>query len=333
MAKIKAEFLHQRHLTKGIPLRSKLIANINTINKFASGVPSFYNFMLKSIVGNVGKQLLGIAEKRNLPELGRHTFRSWLKGFSDRATEPKGSVVLFVDEFTNYYDVQVGEKAVLLLHKLGYEVLIADHDESGRSYISKGLLSHAKKLAEKNVRLLGKKVTRETPLIGIEPSAILTFRDEYPDLLRGEMKDMAKKLAENTLMIDEFLSGEWDKGNIDASLFTGEEKKIKLHGHCYQKALSSVVHSKKILSIPRNYSVQVIPSGCCGMAGSFGYEKEHYNMSMQIGELVLFPAIRESDDDTLIAAPGTSCRHQIKDGTGRNSWHPVEILYDALIKA
>ena len=134
-------------------------------------------------------------------------------------------------------------------------------------------------------------------------------------------------------MIDEFLSGEWDKGNIDASLFTGEEKKIKLHGHCYQKALSSVVHSKKILSIPRNYSVQVIPSGCCGMAGSFGYEKEHYNMSMQIGELVLFPAIRESDDDTLIAAPGTSCRHQIKDGTGRNSWHPVEILYDALIKA
>ncbi|MCH7513279.1 MAG: FAD-binding protein [Bacteroidetes bacterium] len=333
MAKIKAEFLHQRHLTKGIPLRSKLIANINTINKFASGVPSFYNFMLKSIVGNVGKQLLGIAEKRNLPELGRHTFRSWLKGFSDRATEPKGSVVLFVDEFTNYYDVQVGEKAVLLLHKLGYEVLIADHDESGRSYISKGLLSHAKKLAEKNVRLLEKKVTRETPLIGIEPSAILTFRDEYPDLLRGEMKDMAKKLAENTLMIDEFLSGEWDKGNIDASLFTGEEKKIKLHGHCYQKALSSVVHSKKILSIPRNYSVQVIPSGCCGMAGSFGYEKEHYDMSMQIGELVLFPAIRESDDDTLIAAPGTSCRHQIKDGTGRNSWHPVEILYDALIKA
>ena len=331
MAKIKAEYLHQRYLTKGVPLRSKLIANINRINRFASAAPSFYNFMLKSAVGHAGKRLLGIAEKRNFPELCRYTFRSWFKGFSGKVSEPKGSVVLFVDEFTNYYDVQVGEKAVLLLQRLGYEVLIVDHDESGRTYISKGMLDQAKKLAERNVRSLGKMVTRDTPLIGIEPSAILTFRDEYPDLLRGEMKDKAKKLAENTFMIDEFLAGEWDKGNINASLFTGEEKKIKLHGHCYQKALSSVVHSKKILSIPRNYSVQMIPSGCCGMAGSFGFEKEHYDMSMQIGELVLFPAIRKTDDDTLIAAPGTSCRHQIKDGTGRHSCHPVEILYDALV--
>ncbi len=333
MAKIKAEYLHQRHLAKGVPLRSKLIANINRINAFASEAPSFYNFMLKSVLGHVGKRFLGIAGKRNFPELGRYTFRSWLKGYSGPATEPKGSVVLFVDEFTNYYDVQVGEKAVLLLQRLGYEVLTAEHDESGRTYISKGMLGQAKNLAENNVQSLGKIATRETPLIGIEPSAILTFRDEYPDLLRGEMKEEAKMLAGNAFMIDEFLAGEWDKGNIDVSLFTGEEKKIKLHGHCYQKALSSVDHSKKILSIPRNYAVQVIPSGCCGMAGSFGFEKEHYELSMQIGELVLFPAIRESGDDTLIAAPGTSCRHQIKDGTGRHAQHPVEILYDALIKA
>jgi Fe-S oxidoreductase len=169
------------------------------------------------------------------------------------------------------------------------------------------------------------------PLLGVEPSAILSFRDEYPDLVREELRAKAKQLAPNVFLIDEFLSREAAAGNIPASLFTTEKRQIKLHGHCQQKALSTPLHSKNILSLPANYSVEIIPSGCCGMAGSFGYEKEHYDLSMEIGEMVLFPAVRNAAEETIIAAPGTSCRHQVKDGTGRKSQHPVEILYEALV--
>ena len=133
-------------------------------------------------------------------------------------------------------------------------------------------------------------------------------------------------------MLEEFIAMEIDKGNIKADQFSAETKIIKLHGHCQQKALSSVAPSAKVLTLPRNYSVETIPSGCCGMAGSFGYESEHYDVSMKIGELVLFPAVRNSSDDIIIAAPGTSCRHQVKDGTGRKALHPAEILYEALLK-
>jgi len=134
------------------------------------------------------------------------------------------------------------------------------------------------------------------------------------------------------MMIDEFLLKEMDKGHIDKSLFTSEKKKIKLHGHCYQKALTSTNSTKRALSFPENYEVVEIPSGCCGMAGAFGYEKEHYDLSMKVGEMVLFPEIRNTEKETLIVAPGTSCRHQIKDGTGRMAMHPVEVLWQALKK-
>ena len=137
-------------------------------------------------------------------------------------------------------------------------------------------------------------------------------------------------MAKNVFFIDEFIAKEIDNGNIKSDLFTKEKRLIKLHGHCQQKALSSVAPSVKLLSLPENYSVEVIPSGCCGMAGSFGYEKEHYDLSMKIGELVLLPTVRNQTEETIIAAPGTSCRHQIKDGTGRKALHPVEVLYNAL---
>jgi Fe-S oxidoreductase len=173
-------------------------------------------------------------------------------------------------------------------------------------------------------------ISEETPLIGIEPSAILTFRDEYPDLVSEELVEDAKKLAKNALMIDEFIAREIDKKKINSKQFTANSKLIKLHGHCQQKAIGSLIPTKKMLSLPQNYTVQLIPSGCCGMAGSFGYEKEHYELSMKIGELVLFPTVRQQPDEVVIAAPGTSCRHQIHDGTGRKALHPVEILWEAL---
>ena len=167
-------------------------------------------------------------------------------------------------------------------------------------------------------------------MLGIEPSAILAFKDEYPDFFIGEMKKLALELGKNALMVEEFLLLEIEKGRIKKDMFTNEYKSVKFHGHCQQKAIISTDASMKLLSFPENYEVEEIPSGCCGMAGSFGYEKEHYDLSMKVGELVLFPAIRKMKGEELIAAPGTSCRHQITDGTARESFHPAEILYDAL---
>jgi Fe-S oxidoreductase len=193
------------------------------------------------------------------------------------------------------------------------------------------LVRKAKDLAEKNVSLLKDVVSSSNPLIGIEPSAILTFRDEYPVLVSDELRDHAKNLGKSVMMFDEFITAEMGKGNISRELFTKEKRKIRVHGHCHQKALASVKPTLEMLSLPVNYETEEIRSGCCGMAGSFGFEKEHYEISMKIGELVLFPEVRKTEPETIIAAPGTSCRQQIMDGTGRRAYHPVEILYDALI--
>lgn len=214
---------------------------------------------------------------------------------------------------------------------MGYEVEIPKHEESGRAWLSKGLLRDAKKIAQKNIEMLSPIINNDAPLIGIEPSAILTFRDEYIDLADDNQLHVAKELSSNVYLIDEFITKEIAKGHISKEQFTKEKKLIKLHGHCQQKAWNALSASEHILSLPENYTVETIPSGCCGMAGSFGYEKEHYDISMQIGELVLFPTVRKQADDVIIAAPGTSCRHQIKDGTQRKAKHPVEILYDALL--
>jgi len=173
-------------------------------------------------------------------------------------------------------------------------------------------------------------INENAPLIGIEPSGILTFRDEYPELVDKPLVEKAKELGENALMFDEFFEREIIAGRIDTNMFSDEKKKIKLHGHCHQKSLASIAPTQLMLSLPKNFEVEEIKSGCCGMAGSFGYEQEHYELSMKVGELVLFPEVRKTPVETLIAAPGTSCRHQIKDGTGRRAYHPIEIMWEAL---
>jgi Fe-S oxidoreductase len=267
-----------------------------------------------------------------MPTLSKTTLRQWFKKLKAKNQKPKAKklVYLFCDEFTNYNDAHIGITAVLLLQQLGYDVEIPQHEESGRAWISKGFIRHAQKIVNKNIDLLKDIVTEDTPLIGIEPSAILSFRDEYPDLANDENLAAARALANNSFYIDEFIAREIEKGNISKEQFTKEKKLIKLHGHCQQKSVSNLSDSMKALSLPENYVVETIPSGCCGMAGSFGFEKEHYDVSMQIGELVLFPTIREQTEDTIIAASGTSCRHQIKDGVQVHALHPVEVLYNAL---
>jgi len=337
MAKIKAEYLQHKYDREGSPLRSKMVANIAAIYQLGSAFPIIFNFVVHNkYTSGILKSITGFAQKRSIPGLGKMTLRHWcrknLQELNAKLNEPKGSVYLFVDEFTNYNDVEIGRMAILLLNHLEYRVQVVSHEVSGRTFLSKGYLRKAAKIASKNVAIFAKIVDETHPLIGIEPSAILTFRDEYPDLLRGEEQSSAKKLALNSLMIEEFLVREKEKGNISSANFTTEKLEIKLHGHCQQKAVASTLPTKIMLSLPTNYHVREIRSGCCGMAGSFGYEKEHFDLSMKIGNLVLFPEIAGSGKEIAIAAPGTSCRHHIMDGTGKQAKHPIELLYQAVKK-
>ncbi len=331
IAKYKAEFLQHYYDANGTPLRSLLIANITAFNKLGSLLPSLYNGLLSNkLFSGLLKKFIGFAPGRELPLLQKQTLTGWFRKYGKE--QPDGrTVYLFADEFTNYNDVNIGIKAIMVLNKLGYKVEIPKHKESGRTFLSKGLLRKAQKLAVGNVQLLSDVVTAESPLIGIEPSAILTFRDEYIDLTKGELKEKARLLAANTFLFDDFIMREVNAGRIDSSGFTGSTRQIKLHGHCHQKALASTASTKQMLSLPAGYRVEEIRSGCCGMAGSFGFEKEHYEVSMKIGELVLFPEVRRSEQEVTIAAPGTSCRQQIKDGTGKLALHPIEILWESLL--
>jgi FAD/FMN-containing dehydrogenase/Fe-S oxidoreductase len=332
MGKLKQEWQYQYYKEKGVPLRSRMIGNFALGMKLASIAPWGYNLVFNNkALGGLAKSMIGFAPKRSMPYLSPVTWKKWLaKEFQPTTRTPIKTVYLFIDELLNYNEAEIGITTIKLLDKLGYGIKVLNHVESGRSFLSKGLLKEARELARKNVALFSLHVAKETPLIGVEPSAILTFRDEYPDLLRGDEKKAAQQIAAHTWMIEEFLSKELEAGNIDVTLFKEQRRLIKLHGHCQQKALSSLVHVKKILTRLGNNEVHLIPSGCCGMAGSFGYEKEHYDISMQIGELVLFPTVRKQPEEVIIAAAGTSCRHQIKDGTGRKALHPVEILWKAL---
>ncbi len=330
VGKMKAEFLQKTYDTKGIPFRSKLIGTFTKQMRLASIAPWAYNFIFKTeAIRRIANRIVGFHPDRTMPLLHSTTLKEWFGKQPSSQNDKK--VYFFCDEFTNYNDVEVGKKAILLLQKLGYEVIIPNHLESGRTYLSKGMVREAKKIAIKNVELLKDIVSENRPIIGLEPSAILTLRDEYLELVPQGLRDSAEKIAKNAFQFDEWFAREIDLGKIKKEAFSNEKRLIKLHGHCHQKALSSLTPTKKSLSLPTNYEVHLIPSGCCGMAGSFGYEAEHYEVSMKVGELILFPTIRKQAENVIIAAPGTSCRHQIKDGTGRIAQHPAEILYEALL--
>jgi len=333
MTKLKAEFLQHHYDANGVPFRSWVVARFADSARLASFAPWLYNAVLQTpALRRITNRLLGFHPDRTMPRLNQTTLRRW---FATRTPlkplrAKQGRVHLFCDEFTDHNDLDAGIATVELLDLLGYEVNLPDHVESGRASLSKGLVRRAKKFANENVRRLSVIISQNEPLIGIEPSAILGFRDEYPALVDPSLRTAARELAPNCLMFDEFIAREADAGRIDASWFTKEKREVHLHGHCHQKALASVEPTVRMLSLPENYQVTVIPSGCCGMAGSFGYEKEHYAVSMQVGELVLLPAVRRLPAGAILAAAGTSCRHQIHDGAARTAQHPASILRDAL---
>ena len=323
IATLKAEFLYQYQETNGYSFRSKLFANNVKYNKLGSIAPALTNAILNT---PFAKAAMGVAQERSVPKLAPKTLKKWVK--KQPKTSHAKTVYFFCDEFTNFYDVTIGKDAFYLFDKLGYNLKLIAHEESGRSFISKGFLKQAKVICNLNVAIFKDLITEETPLIGIEPSAILTFRDEYIRL--ADDTASAERIAKNAFTFEEFLAKEFEKGAFNADLFTSATKTLKIHGHCHQKALSGTHSSFQILNIPKNYGVTIMNTGCCGMAGSFGYEKEHYAISMQVGEDTLFPKIRNTSLETEIVAAGTSCRHQIYDGTERLAKHPITILKEAL---
>ncbi len=329
IATIKSEFQFQYQEVNGYSLRSKLFAYNTSLNKWGSRVAAITNAVNGSgILGSMIKKSAGVATARSLPKVSSYNFDKLLKNFKNQLVTNKKRVVLYLDEFTQYLDVDLGKDAIELLLRLGYDVQLFSA-ESGRTFISKGYLKQAKKLALRNIGQLYEFAKEGIPIIGLEPSAILTFRDEYQRF--GSSEEVTKLIAGHSFLIEEFLTKEIEKGFVNSDLFEKTPKNIKIHTHCHQKALSNQKVTFDVLNLPENYKVSIISSGCCGMAGSFGYEAEHYEVSMQIGELKLFPSIKKSDKNTIIAANGTSCRHQIYDGTGRKALHPVSILKNALL--
>lgn len=329
----KSEFLYQYHKENSPSLSTRLFAKSSKLNKNASRFPRLANWLFSNrLTSRVIKNIGGVHANRSLPKLAAKPFKESLKNIDkQRATSPSfvKEIYLFIDEFCNYLDVDIAVDAYVLLRGLGYKVHVIDTLDSARALISKGFLDEAKIEVNKNVDFLKNKISKTTPLIGIEPSAIFSFKDEY--LRLADSPSLARNIAKNTYLIEEFIASEIEEGNIRQEQFSTHKKRIKIHIHCHQKALGNQKATFDMLNLPKHFSPTLIPSGCCGMAGSFGYEKEHYEVSMKIGELKLFPTIRKTSEDTVVVSNGTSCRHQIKDGTERIAFHPVSILRQALL--
>ncbi|MCI0789983.1 MAG: 4Fe-4S dicluster domain-containing protein, partial [Chloroflexi bacterium] len=344
MAKLKYEFLDQYNRANGTPLRNRVFAHINRVNAWGSRTAPFSNWMAGNPIGKMMAQMvLGVHPKRKTPKFVRRTFAKWFKARGNPPRSPfipiqigRGgatasvvavdTVVLLNDTYMNYNYPEIGKAAVALLEAAGFRVVLSETKCCGRPMISKGLLDDATANAVSNIDQLYAYAEQGIPVIGCEPSCLLTFRDEYPELVRNEK---AKKVAANSFMIDEFLMKLQEDGKLELDL--GKlEKKVLFQAHCHQKADMGTATSMAALRLAPGYQVELINSGCCGMAGSFGYEKEHYELSMKIGEEAMFPAIRAKDEDWEVAVMGVSCRQQVEHGTGRKARHLVEVLADAL---
>ncbi len=330
MAKMKYEFLAHYYEKHGLPLRNRLFGRIETLNRLGSAFAPLSNRIVnhpwhKSLL----ERTIGIDRRRSLPEFAEETFEQWFcqrDSFYGGGPE-RPTVVFFPDTFVNYSEPRIGKAAVEVLERAGYRVVLAEPRACcGRPLISKGMLRQARAAARFNIAQLARYVDRGWTIVGCEPSCIMTFRDDYRDLVDDPRTE---RLADSVLMIDEFLAREQAAGRL--SLPVGpSDRTIQLHGHCQQKAIAGTSSTVAALELVPGYEVTTLNTGCCGMAGSFGYEREHYDLSMKIGEDRLFPAIRAADDGTEFAATGTSCRHQIADGTGRTALHPIELIRMAL---
>ena len=324
MAKLKSEFLSHYHAAHGTSLRDFVVSNIHLVNRIGSATAPVSNWLMKTPLGAVGKQLVGFAPQRDLPAFSQEPFSKWFRKHVPQGDYSRGQVVLFHDTYMEYNIPNIGKAATKLLEKLGYEVILPKRRCSSRPAISKGLLKKAQRDARYNIEQLLPYAKAGVPILGCEPSSILTLKDEYVDLVPG---DAAKTVAEHVKLIDEFLYELHKQGQLNLT-FKATNQPVLLHGHCHQKALVGTRPTLELLKLA--YPTEEINSGCCGMAGAFGYEQEHYELSLKIGSQRLFPAIEKSNEDTLLVANGVSCRQQIAHGTGRNARHLVEVLAEAL---
>ena len=326
MAKLKYEFLDHYHRANGLPLRNRLFGGIARLNRVGAEFAEFANGVAGSKLNRwLMEKLVGIDRRRRLPKFAGQTFESWFANHSAEGDGSKGEVVLFHDTFNDFNTPEVAIAATRLLEHLDYRVLLINKRCCGRPMISKGMLGEAKNNAAWNSDQLAPFAERGIPIIGLEPSCLLTLRDEYPEFLRTSA---AKKVAEQSFLLEEFLVNEIaaDRLSIESS---GPRGKALLHGHCHQKALVGTAPTIAVL-IAAGFEVSEIDSGCCGMAGSFGFEKEHYDLSVTIGNRRLAPAVKSAGTDVEIAAPGISCRQQIEHLTGRKAKHPAELLWETL---
>lgn len=320
MAKMKSEFLYHYQKKNGVPFRNYLFGYIGRLSQWMSIWPWLFNRLNRSWITKKFLSHLGISPKRTLPTISGETFSNWVKKQPQIASNRK--VVLFNDTFTEFNHPEVGYSAFKVLSRLGFEVIVPEWKCCGRPMISKGLLPEARRQAEALITLLSPFAEQGIPIIGLEPSCILTIKDDYRDLTSNQQ---ALTVIAKSTTFDEFIAQLIENGEFNIPLIETAQT-VQLHGHCYQKALVGTESTLRVLNEVPGLSTVEIPSGCCGMAGSFGYEKEHYNFSMQIGELKLFPAIRKSEPGTLLVANGTSCRQQIHDGTGQRALHLAELL-------
>lgn len=336
MARLKAEFTQGWHERNGEPLADKLFAFVPDMTRAPQGIPgamAIANFGQRSKFGKfILKRVLGISDKRTLPAFASKSFYAQFKRREASVLDPVGTVLLFGDEFTDRYEPEIGLAAVDLLEAGGFKVLAPKMQSSGRGAISKGFLHEARKTIEANLRLLEPYLDSVDAIVGVEPSSVLTLVDEAIDLPRDpEMRALAKRVAEKVMLVPDFVAKASEEGRWRGE-WVEDERHVLFHGHCHQKSLVGQDGMAKALALPPNYRVTTMNSGCCGMSGSFGYEDAHYDMSMAIGELVVFPSVRAAAEETIVAAPGTSCRHQIADGTERTARHPIEILRDAVLR-
>ena len=337
MAKMKAEYLQQRYDRHRTPLSARFFGNFGRLSRLGMWLPWLANFMLSLWLTRwIFSRWFGISMERQMPALAPKSFDRLLARYRKKVGEIDGerTVWLFVDPFIDFTEPEIGISAVEVLEAAGYKVERFGIDDDGRTYLSKGMVRKARENAEQALREVADELAAhpERPVIGLEPSALLTFRDEIPDLVGEEVADVAEDLAARSYLFEEFLAEEIDQGRFDCDIFADDEAGLAvLHGHCHQKALVGTGGTETVLR-EAGYSVQTLATGCCGMAGSFGYEADHYELSMEIGELVLFPALREVDEAATVVATGTSCRDQIDHGVGADAWHPAQVLAGRLKK-
>ncbi len=329
MAKIKTAYLDNYYQKNGVPLRSRLFANFGKLMPLgAGGMAPLANMVTKNGLVRTGmEKWLGITKKRPLPTFARQPFTTWWKKRGGGARGEQGELILFVDPFTNYNTPNVAIAAVEVLEAAGFGIVVAAGDD-GRPAISKGVVKEATAAAKKTVAQLAPYAERGLPIVGLEPSSLLTLRDEYLYLLKGDKR--AAMVAERAITFEEFIAALADEGRLSLR-FTKKSRQILLHGHCHQKSLVGTKPAHRALSLPPNYTVEEVNAGCCGMAGTFGYEAEHYDLSMKMGEMGVLTAVRAVGKEVIVAAAGLSCREQIKHGAERHALHPAEILRDALM--